>query len=121
MSLPPTYDNLSYERSRALIAQTEAEPIESQSPQQWFDVALRQAEAARQAERRNSKSGMYVAYTRLAIAYQKCWTHPKYKEAKASDSQWAARVKDFNSVGKNESLLTSECYASNPQGQGFEG
>lgn len=102
---PPSYDGLTYERLHALVSASESEPVESQSPRKWFDSALRQAEAARQAERRASKSGMYVAYTRLAIAYQKCRTHSQFKAAKAADPQWATRVNDFKSVSKRVACM----------------
>lgn len=100
---PPAYDGLAYAQLHKLVSESESEPVDSQSPNKWFDLALRQAEAARQAERRNSNPGMYVAYTRLAIAYQKCRTHSRFKDAKAADPQWATRVNEFKTVrGESE-------------------
>lgn len=98
MSRSPSVDGLSYERAHEVAVELDHEQISSQSPKQWFEAAVKYAEAARAAERRGSRQGQYVAYTRLAIAYQKAKLHPKLKDARAADPQWANQVNEFKGV-----------------------
>lgn len=118
-------DGLSYEKLHETAVELESQNGASQPPTYWFDLALRSAEAARNAERRGSKPGQYVAYTRVAIAYQKCMFHKRLKEARAADHAFSVRVNDFKAVsnppGANDSSLTIDVRGRDAQGQGPQG
>lgn len=81
-------------------------PPDKYSPKQWFDTALRQAEHARQAERRGSKPDQFVAYTRLVTAYNNALHHSRIREAKAADPAWATRLTDFKQVRQRSTRAT---------------
>ncbi|GMK54579.1 hypothetical protein CspeluHIS016_0111650 [Cutaneotrichosporon spelunceum] len=98
---PPTFpsvDELPYDKLHEAAVQLESVDATSHPPSYWFELAVRSAEAARNAQRRGSKAGQYVAYTRLAIAYQKCIFHKQLKEARVADHAWSVRVNEFKTV-----------------------
>ncbi|CAK9786673.1 hypothetical protein CC85DRAFT_288603 [Cutaneotrichosporon oleaginosum] len=98
-SLPSVpVDGLPYDKLHAVATELGSVDPESQPPTYWFELTVRSAEQARNEERRGSKAGQYVAYTRLAIAYQKCMFHKRFKDARAADHAWAIRVTDFKST-----------------------
>lgn len=92
----PGHDPRTFEQLKVLAFDNS--PVETFDPKQWFNTALRQAEMAKQAERRGSKADMFVAYTRLATAYNNALHHPRIREARAADTAWATRVADFKRV-----------------------
>lgn len=96
-----SYDGLPYDKLKAIAF--ESDPTVDRGPRQWFDLALRHAETARQAERRGSKADMFVAYSRIATSYNNATGHPDTKALKATDRAWAQRLADFKPVSDNDS------------------
>ncbi|BEI95738.1 hypothetical protein CcaverHIS631_0106870 [Cutaneotrichosporon cavernicola] len=96
-TIPPV-DGLPYDQLHEVAVELELVDANSHPPTYWFELAVRSAEAARIAERRGSKAGQYVAYTRLAIAYQKCIFHKRLKEARIADHAWSVHINEFKVV-----------------------